>query len=137
MPEITAGFCERAHTADWGLEVWAPDMPALLEQAARGMYALSGTRLQDAPRLNRLVEINARDAENLLVRFLAELLYMNEQENLAFDEFDLGVDGYKLRASLSGAPVADKQRDIKAVTYHQLTIRQTSRGLEVTLTFDV
>ena len=40
QPEF--GFREHAHTADWELEVWAPDLPALLEQAAHGMYAISG-----------------------------------------------------------------------------------------------
>jgi SHS2 domain-containing protein len=39
-----AGYREREHTADWELEVWAPDLPRLLEQAARGMYRLAGLR---------------------------------------------------------------------------------------------
>ena len=43
QPEF--GFREHAHTADWELEVWAPDLPTLLEQAARGMYAISGVQL--------------------------------------------------------------------------------------------
>jgi hypothetical protein len=45
MTHSTAGFREIEHTADWELEVWAPDLPALLEQAGRGMYALAGVRL--------------------------------------------------------------------------------------------
>ena len=40
-----AGYRELEHTADWELEAWADDLPGLLEQAARGMYALSGVRL--------------------------------------------------------------------------------------------
>ena len=36
------GYREIEHTADWELKVWAPDLRGLLEQAARGMYALSG-----------------------------------------------------------------------------------------------
>ena len=36
------GHREVEHTADLELEVWAPDMPALIEEAARGMYGLMG-----------------------------------------------------------------------------------------------
>ena len=66
---MSAGFQEVEHTADWELHVWAPDLGALLEQAARGMYQLSGTRLAGAPRVRRNLEIQAVDAESLLVRF--------------------------------------------------------------------
>ena len=31
----SSGFQERPHTADWALDVWAPDLIGLLQQAAR------------------------------------------------------------------------------------------------------
>ncbi|HEX9089992.1 MAG TPA: archease, partial [Anaerolineales bacterium] len=65
------GFRENAHTADWELEVWAPDLPCLLEQAARGMYALSGMKFKPDDGQKRMVRLHAIDPEGLLVRFLA------------------------------------------------------------------
>ena len=50
MIEKTAGYREIPHTADWELLVWAPDMATLMVKAAKGMYALSGTRLAEGPR---------------------------------------------------------------------------------------
>ena len=47
MPTQPAGFREKEHTADWELDVWAPDLPALLDQAARGMYWLMGAQLEE------------------------------------------------------------------------------------------
>jgi hypothetical protein len=47
------GFREHAHTADWELEVWAPDLATLFVQAALGMYALSGVILQPGRRLRK------------------------------------------------------------------------------------
>jgi len=38
---------------------------------------------------------------------------------------------------MSGAPVGSPGKDIKAVTYHNLAIRKTERGLEVNIVFDV
>ena len=55
-----SGFREREHTADWELEVWAPDLPGLLVQAARGMYWLMGARLQEGVRLQRTLEFLRR-----------------------------------------------------------------------------
>lgn len=133
----TCGYREIAHTADWELEVWAPDLPILLEQAARGMYALAGTRLHPQPRLSRTIEVAAPDAEILLVKFLSELLYLGEQDGLGFDAFDLRLDGDTLHAVVTGAPLAALSKEIKAVTYHNLAIRRTERGLEVRIVFDV
>ena len=61
------GYREVEHTADWELEVWATDLPGLLEQAARGMAQLSGMRLQVEPRVARSLSLSANDPETLLV----------------------------------------------------------------------
>jgi SHS2 domain-containing protein len=133
-----AGFREGTHTADWALHAWAPDLSALLEQAARGMYALSGLRLRQGPRQERHLELRALDAESLLVRFLSELLWLGQQEGLGFDTFELRVEqDFSLHADLSGAPILDMDKEIKAVTYHNLAVRQTGQGLEVEIVFDV
>lgn len=137
MDEGAAGFRELEHTADWELHVWAPDLPALLEYAARGMYSLSGTRLQPEPRLQRCLKFSAPDAETLLVSFLSELLYLGESEGLGFDRFTFDLQDAQLQASVEGAPIADQSKEIKAVTYHKLAILRTQRGLEVKIVFDV
>ncbi len=137
---MNSGYREIAHTADWELEVWAPDLTTLLEQAARGMYALAGACLNPSPRLTRSLDITAPDAEILLVKFLSELLYLGEDENLGFDAFDLRLETgntFVLRAAVAGAPLAALAKEIKAVTYHNLAIRETESRLEVRIVFDV
>jgi SHS2 domain-containing protein len=135
-----AGSREHAHTADWELEVWAPDLPGLLEQAACGMYALSGTRIE-GKRALREVELQAADAESLLVRFLSEVLWLGQQDGLAFDTFDMQVtgetEGLSLHARLEGAAIVHLDKEIKAVTYHNLAVRQAAGRLEVNIVFDV
>jgi len=132
-----AGFNEVPHTADWELEAWAPDLAALFEQVARGMYALAGVRLQTGPRQLRQLELAAIDAESLLVRFLEELLYCASVQGLAFDAFRIEISTNTLRAELEGAPLASLDKEIKAVTYHKLAIQNGPRGLEVRIVFDV
>jgi len=137
MIEKFAGYREVEHTADWELEVWAPDLTGLLEQAARGMYALCGVRLQAGPRQMRSFTLQAIDAESLLVSFLSELLYIAEQEGLGFDNYQLLVEGNSLYAELGGAPLASLNKEIKAVTYHNLEIRQSPGRLDIRIVFDV
>jgi SHS2 domain-containing protein len=132
------GFREHAHTADWELEIWAPDLPSLLEQAARGMYALSGMRLQEGPQQTRTMALHAADAESLLVRFLTELLWVEQEEGLGFDDFAIAIDHpFNLRAVMGGCAIANMDKEIKAVTYHNLAVQTTSQGLRVNIVFDV
>lgn len=132
-----AGFREREHTADWELEAWGPDFLSLIVQAAQGMYALSGTHLQKGERVVRRFTIVGSDPEILLVRFLDELLYYGEQENLGFDRFDLVMQDDHLIAEVYGSKIVRQDKLIKAVTYHNLAVREAERGLEVNVVFDV
>ena len=132
------GFRENAHTADWELEVWAPDLACLLEQAARGMYALSGMQFKPGEAQNRIVRLHAADAEGLLVRFLTELLWLVEQQGLGFEAFSIQLDDrYNLQAELRGYAIASVDKEIKAVTYHNLQVQDTAQGLRVKIVFDV
>jgi len=109
----------------------------LFTEAARGMTALAGTRLADGPRTRRKISVRGSDAESLLVSFLSEILYLGEEEKLGFDEFHLQFEDDRLEAELGGAAIRSIDKIIKAVTYHNLQIRQTEKGLEVEIVFDV
>jgi SHS2 domain-containing protein len=134
---VTSGFQEQPHTADWALDVWAPNLVGLLQQAAGGMYALMHARLQAEPRETYRFEIAALDRETLLVTFLSELLYFTQRDDVAFDQFDLIQEGERLMVEVEGAPIESIAKEIKAVTYHNLAVRETARGLETTIVFDV
>jgi len=131
------GYEEIPHTADWSLRVWADNLEGLLAESARGMYWLAGTELADEPRSTQTFEAKEPDSESLLVAFLSELVYYAEQENLGFDDFDIHIKTGRLKAELGGAPLKSMDKVIKAVTWHNLNITETARGLEVEIVFDV
>ena len=131
------GFEEISHTADWSARVWAPDLPSLFVEAARAMSSLSGTVIGNGTRVRRTFETEGLDVESLLVAFLSELVYYQEQENLTFDVFDLKVAAQWLKVQMEGAPTASLEKAIKAVTYHNLNIAKTVEGFETTIVFDV
>ncbi len=131
------GYEEITHTADWALRVWAADLPGLLTEAARGMYALMGARPGAGPRARRSLSIEAYDAETLLVEFLSEALFWVESEKLVFDHFEIHLEGFSAQVEAEGAPYETLVKEIKAVTYHNLQVRKTARGLEAEIVFDV
>jgi len=125
------------HTADWELEVWAPGMAELLEEAARGMCELMGVTVSEEARCHRQVEIVADDREQLLMSFLEELLFIADSENLAFDGYMLRLHDGSLMARLEGGSILTRSKEIKAATYHRLKIDETRRGLKTRVVFDV
>lgn len=131
------GFEEIPHTADWSVRIWAPDLQSLFTEATRAMNSLSGTVIGNSTRVKRTFETEAPDPESLLVAFLSELLYYQEQEALAFDAFDLRVAAQWLKVEMEGAQIASSEKAIKAVTYHNLKIEKTDQGFETTIVFDV
>jgi SHS2 domain-containing protein len=137
QPASPFGFREISHTADWELEVWAPDLESLLENAARGMYHLTQLRLASGPCLTRKLDLQFFEPETLLVDFLTELIYFTESERIAFDDFNLQIQGDRLLAHLSGAKIDSLAKEIKAATYHNLEIRDTGAGLVANIVFDV
>lgn len=137
VERISAGFVELDHTADVEMQVWGPDLPQLLEQAALGMNSLAGFSLKPGRRQTQKLELPIVDPETTLVNFLSELLYLAEVENLGFDTFNIEIKGDILIANFIGAPLELQRVHIKAVTYHNLEIKQIPEGLVANVVFDV
>lgn len=131
------GFQEIPHTADWSVRVWAEDLPALFAESARAMNALAGTLVGKSPRVKRKFEAEGPDTESLLVAFLSELIFYQEQQNLAFDTFEVNIHSQKLEVEMEGVEIESVDKAIKAVTFHNLKIERTDRGFETTIVFDV
>jgi SHS2 domain-containing protein len=132
------GFEEIEHTADWAYRVWGKNLKALFIQAAKGLYDLAGARLSERERVTREINLQGIDSESLLVAWLNELLHLHDSENLGGDRIEiLQLGDRNLVAIVVAAPVEQWLKDIKAATYHNLAIRPTETGLEVTIVLDV
>ncbi len=127
------------HTADWALRIYGRSLTQLLIHAAQGMNSLMVADLDAIPITEtRQFELDVYDAESLLVEWLTELAYWAEAAGLVFTEFALtAVTPTHLSAVVKGGTAVELQKHIKAVTYHNLAIIQTERGLEATIVFDV
>ena len=133
------GFAEIEHTADNALRIYGDSMAELLRNAAHGMNRLMiNDDSMISTDVQKHVEVETVDAESMLVEWLAELAYWAETHMLVFKRFEIETMTPALvRATLFGGKVSKLQKHINAVTYHNLKIIETDKGLEATVVFDV
>lgn len=135
---MSKGFEEVEHTADWAYKVWGNNLEDILIEAALGLYSLAGMELTEGEEIERHLTIQGIDEETVLIAWLNELLHLHDSENLGFASLEiLSLESTKLEVKLKLAPVKTWIKDIKAATYHNLVIKTSDRGLEVTIVLDV
>ena len=133
------GFEEVEHTADTALRIFGTDLTELFVSAATGLTHLMAVNVSEiSTEIEKSIELNAIDAESLLVEWLGELAYWAESEMLIFKKFRIQkATATHLQAKIFGGKTSMLEKHIKAVTYHNLKILKTSNGLEATIVFDV
>jgi SHS2 domain-containing protein len=73
-----------------------------------------------------------------LIQWLSELAFYAEVRCEIFDYFDIRkISPTYLEAKITGRRFVSLPTPIKAVTYHNLKIIDTDKGLEATIVFDI
>ncbi len=133
------------HTADVGLELSAPTLSALFEEAALALTAVLSRSGRVEPRRQVSVSLTAPSIDQLLVDWLAELLGRFDIERWVTGVVEVTVDRGDKRCSLL-ALVAGEALDlrrhpgvlpVKGITYHRLSVQQTAAGWCATVVLDV
>ena len=129
------------HTADIGVRAYGWTLEELFVNAARALYEIQG-RFDLADRRLIKIELTADSVEELLVHWLAELLYRFSAEGVCFTHFRIQfTPPNKLTAQMEGGQVdfthSEVSEEVKAVTYHQLSVQETADGWTATVIFDV
>ena len=86
------------------------------------------------------IEILAANLEELIIRWLSELLYLSESKKIILTGFEiLELSSEHLRARVRGTSRKYFQvtTEIKAVTYHELKIQKEHDRYTVQIIFDV
>lgn len=127
------------HTADLRIRARGRTLEELFSNSLRGMNAMlqPDVPVGGAP-VEWQVRLAAPDTAALLVDFLAAALsqsHINGElyTDVEFDELSETL----LRATLRGVNVPAFERDIKAVTYHGVEIKETDDGYEATVVYDI
>ncbi len=130
------------HTADIGVRVTADTLAELLRAAGEGLYAVIGRLEAEGGRREVQLDFSADDRALLLRDYLAELLLIVDRDQRIATGVGVTVfDERRLQASVQLARVCVERsaydREVKAITYHELEVRRTERGYEATFIVDV
>jgi protein archease len=129
---------EIEHTADRAFRVRGRNLAELLERAAQAMVALDGEPPISKSFIRRVIEVEGSDRETLLVNWLNEILYLEQTHHEFYDHCLLSdVSKNHLRAQLYGRQLDHSVTSLKAVTFHNLEVKESSEGLEATIVVDV
>ncbi len=137
-------FYERIdHTGDIGIRLQAKTLKELFQNAACAMFAEMAIPLESTGKSHDKkfpIQLKGTNAEELLVRWLSELLYLSDSKQVIFTEFKMeSLSENTLKAFATGRRRRDftMTTEIKAVTYHDLKIRKENDLYEVQIIFDV
>ncbi len=137
-----AGYETFEHTADLGVRVHAPTRAGLIAPATAALYAAVG-RLQPGPTAaDRTIRVTGDDPALLLRDYLAEVLHGLQVEHwLLMDPHvaEFGDERLVVRGQVAAIDPAGSvfEREVKAVTYHELAVRACADGYEATFIVDI
>ncbi len=128
------------HTADLKLRVWGATREELFKNALIGMFAsIEPHFLEGKESIKHEFNVEAYDLASLLVYFLSEALYLSDVYNEAYTDADIYLmTDTKLHVCIIGKPI--KRFDvveIKAVTYHELSVEQVNGQWQAEIVFDI
>lgn len=131
------------HTADAGIRVWGDSLESLFTNAAQGLFEMIAVvdSIDDTSAID--IKIESDSAEMLLVAWLDEIIFRHETDEMFFKRAEIcTISSTELVAKVYGEPTNYKKHivytEIKAVTYHQLYVKQKpDNSWEAQVIFDL
>lgn len=130
------------HTADMGIRIVATSREELVVGAIEGLYRAIGRLEGEGEARDISFELSGDDDAGLLRDLLTEVLFLFEHEKRILVEPRVGEFGNG-RLVVSGeslgvdAARSEFQREVKAITYHELAVRQVADGWEAAVIVDI
>ncbi len=130
------------HTADVGFEAFGATRQEAFQNAARALFHLIVDLESVMPREETSLSAEGTGAEDLLVNWLSELLYRHDAEGWLFSGFDVRLTGQRRLAAVARGEKFDPARHqakmmVKAITYHQLSLRPAAGGWRAQVYVDI
>ncbi len=125
------------HTADVLVRTSGKTMNEAFGNAAYALFDTMCDASAVKPLKIKKVECEAPDLEQLLVDWLSRLLFLCDVDDMLFSEFEVEIEGTKLKARIMGEKLDPKihhlKTDVKAITYHMLEVDPETNSIQVLL----
>lgn len=139
---MTARYRLLEHPSDLGIEAEGASLAEVFATAAEALTDIIADVSQSGESVCRKVTVRASDYEQLLVRWLSEVLWLYDGGGFIASSFDIDrILPTELSATLRGELFDSRKHtgrlDVKAVTYHQVSVRKTDDGARVRVYLDI
>jgi SHS2 domain-containing protein len=130
-------------TSDLMIMTYAETLENLLENAAYGMFSVICQMEKVSGEREISLEVTGDDEENLLYKWLSELLTQSEIEGLFLVEFEVELEkrdkGLKMKARARGEPATPEKGEtvVKAVTLYGLKVERAGSEYRATFSLDI
>ena len=130
------------HTADLGLRIQSSDLNGLFVDAGRALLSVIVSEPNAVEsRESVTLQIAANELEYVFFDWLNELLNLFESKRFLAREFEAAVEESRLSATVRGETYDPARHvlahEVKAVTYHGLTVEQASDGWRAEVILDI
>ncbi len=130
------------HTADIRAVVYGTSLESLFKNAAELLYCLMEIKWSPTEEKKDVnIQISADTLEDLMVKFLNELIYYAEVKRLAgrllAKNLSVEENNCRIVCKMEGRKIEVLRKEIKAATYHGLKIEEANGVLSVSVIFDV
>ncbi|HSE83317.1 MAG TPA: archease [Thermodesulfobacteriota bacterium] len=130
------------HTADVCLRVYGKSFEEILEHAACGMMDLITDREKVEPSESVQIKAEGETGEELLVRWLQEILYLHQVKKMFFHHFEVnGLAETQVTGKAFGEKIDFEKHeigsDVKGISYHNLRLETLDDRLKVDIIFDL
>ena len=130
------------HTADVGIRAFGKNLEELFRNTAVGMFEMMTDLEKVAHKVRQEIRLEEKNVEDLLIRWLQELLYRFSVDRAFYGDFQFtALTEQKLSAVIRGEKINDQKhtlkKEVKAVTYHGLKVEKTKEGWVGEVIFDI
>ncbi len=135
-------FEELEHTADVKMRICAPCFQDLVCESGFALArVLYGEYPAEEGGLSIPISADGRDADELCVNFLSELLFVMETEYLVPQRFSLDCEEKRVTGFVFGTAFDSAKHsggiEVKGISYSGLSLTKTNTGYELIIIFDI
>ena len=132
------------HTADVGVEIFGKTRKELFANSVAALFDLMIEQKASRGKASKLqiMIVEGSNLEDLLINFLREALYLfNGRQRVVTDCRPVEIDARHIVAQLSGERYDARKykikMEIKAVTYHGMSVERVKSGWRARVIFEV
>jgi|YelNatPaOPRAMG01_1025707.scaffolds.fasta_scaffold197609_2 SHS2 domain-containing protein len=132
------------HTADIGFKIKAKNLKELFQKSGNKIINLALKKIKNIRKIKKRIILNADTIENLLHKFLNEILYLIFVKKFYVSEIKiryLDEEKFEIEFLILGNSKKDKigeyiLRELKSVTFHNLKIKKLVKFYETEIVID-